>query len=254
VSKGRRGSKWAATAAIAAASVLATFLVFSVLQVLWVRCFDPPGTFTMVQRVVEHARSGEGLAWPDRRVRSMSELGGAAPRAVLAAEDARFYLHGGFDWENVCDAVGDRRRTRMRGASTITQQTAKNLFLWQGRSWVRKGLEVWYTLLLETLVPKHRILELYLNVAETGPMVFGVEAGAVHHFGRPAKALTSDQAGRLAGIFPDPRRRSVHGSAAAERARFVRSNPAPVPGDRAWDLVVREWESERRGPLRCLGW
>lgn len=242
-------------AARCVAAVPLLLVGISVAQVLWVRCFHPPGTFTMVQRALDHARSGQGLAWPDRRVRSMSELGGAVPRAVLAAEDARFYLHDGFDWESICDAVGDRvtsRRSRLRGASTITQQTAKNLFLWQGRSWIRKGLEVWYTVLLEKLVPKDRILELYLNAAETGPMVFGVEAGALHHYGRPAAELSRDEAGRLAGIFPDPRNRSVRGKAAGQRAAFVRNNPAPVPGDPGWEPVLREWRSERRGPLRCL--
>jgi monofunctional glycosyltransferase len=253
VSKRRSVPKFAVSAVIAIFGTPALLMAFTVLQVLWVRCFDPPGTFTMVQRSVEHARAGAGVAWPDRRVRSMSELGGRVPRAVLSAEDARFYLHGGFDWESVCDALGDRDG-RLRGASTITQQTAKNLFLWQGRSWIRKGLEVWYTVLLETLVPKNRILELYLNVAETGPMVFGVEAGALHHFGRPAASLDADQAGRLAGILPDPRRRSVSGRAASDRARFVRGHPAPIPGDPGWDLVAREWAREHRGPLRCLGW
>ena len=152
----------------------------TVAQVVWVRFCDPPGTPTMVQRSLAHVRAGKGLAWPDREVRSLEELGDHVPRAVLAAEDARFYLHGGFDWESVCKAVRDRatgKRKRLRGASTISQQTAKNLFLWQGRSWIRKGLELYYTALLETIVPKDRILELYLNVAETGPMVFGAEAG-----------------------------------------------------------------------------
>ena len=141
---------------------------------------------------------------------------------------------------------------RLRGGSTLSQQVAKNVFLWQGRSWARKGLEAWYTVLLEGLVPKRRILELYLNVAETGPMVFGVEAGANHHYGKSAAGLSADQAGRLAGILPDPRRRSVEGSAARERAAWIRANPAPMPGAPGWDAVLRAWEADGHGPLACL--
>jgi monofunctional biosynthetic peptidoglycan transglycosylase len=235
--------------------LVSTFPVWlTVAQVLWVRFCTPPFTMTMVQRSFEHASAGEGLAWPDRKVVRLSEMGGSVPRAVVAAEDAAFYLHDGFDWKSVCDAVdaaGSGRR--LRGASTITQQTAKNVFLWQGRSWIRKGLEVWYTMLLELLVPKNRILELYLNVAETGPMVFGVEAGARHHFGRPAGDLTLDQAGRLAGIFPDPRRRSVKGSSAGERASFVRSHPASFPGDPGFALVRDAFlKAAPRHPWQCL--
>lgn len=229
---------------------------FSVVEVLWLRLFDPPGTLTMVQRAIEQTRTTGRPSWPDRRVRSLEALGETVPRAVLSAEDARFYLHDGFDWDSVCTAVHDRvtgRRSRLRGASTISQQTAKNLFLWQGRSWIRKGIEVYYTVLIELLLPKDRILELYLNVAETGPMVFGVEAGAMHHFGRPAARLDANQAGLLAGILPDPRNRSVQGRAARERAAFIRSNPAPIPGDPKWDIVLRSWEREGHGPFSCLG-
>lgn len=244
---GRRG--------VLTALLVGTFPVwFTVAQVLFVRICTPPATLTMIQRSLEHAGAGEGLGWPERRVVRLRDMGGALPRAVVAAEDAGFFLHDGFDWKSVCDAVDDHDSGgRLRGASTITQQTAKNVFLWQGRSWIRKGLEVWYTVLLEILVPKTRILELYLNVAETGPMVFGVEAGARHHFGKSAAALGNDEAGRLAGIFPDPRRRSVKGGAAGERAGFVRQHPASFPGDPGFEMVRDAFrEAIPRRPWQCL--
>ncbi|MEQ1503129.1 MAG: monofunctional biosynthetic peptidoglycan transglycosylase [Myxococcota bacterium] len=246
----RKVARWI----LASAAVVAAIPLFTVAQVLWVRFVDPPGTPTMVQRMVTATAIERRPRRWYRVVVPLAALGPTVPRAVLSAEDARFYLHDGFDWDAICDAVDHNQRSRrVRGASTISQQTAKNLFLWQGRSWVRKGLEVWYTVLLESLVPKDRILELYLNVAETGPLVFGVEAGARHHFGRSAAALSGDQAGRLAGIFPDPLDRSVDGSAARERAAWVRANPAPMPGDPGFDRLRADWDREWRGPWRCVG-
>lgn len=229
---------------------LSPFLVVG--QVLWVGMFDPPGTATVVGQTIESFRSGR-FALPRHRSPSLEALGPHVPRAVVASEDARFFLHDGFDWDSVCDALGDASRgKRLRGASTISQQVAKNVFLWQGRSWLRKGAEVVYTALLEALLSKERILELYLGVAETGPLVFGLEEGARYHFGREASALSEDQAARLAGILPDPRDLSVDGKAARERASFVRNNPAPFPGDRLYDLILPEWEAEGHGPWRCL--
>ncbi|MEQ1570535.1 MAG: monofunctional biosynthetic peptidoglycan transglycosylase [Myxococcota bacterium] len=225
----------------------------SVAQVVFVRFVDPPFTLTMLGRVAEGLADGEGLRGWSRDVAGLEQLGDTVPRAVVASEDGRFFLHGGFDWSSVCDAVEARASgRRLRGASTISQQTAKNVFLWQGRSWVRKGLEVWYTALLELLVPKERILELYLNVAETGPRVFGVEAGAEHHFGKSARALSPEEAARLAGIFPDPRDRSVDGQAARERSRWIVANPAPFPGDRGFDRVSAAWDADWHGPWECL--
>lgn len=225
----------------------------SVLQVGLARFVDPPTTATVVQRAIEHALAGEGLAWPRREPLPLAAFGPEVPRAVVGAEDARFFLHYGFDWEGICHAI-DRNAAggRLRGGSSITQQVAKNVFLWQGRSWLRKALEAWYTVWLELLLPKERILELYLNVAETGPMVFGFEAGAKHHFGKSAARLTADEAGRLAGILPDPRTRSVKGEAARDRARFLRANPAPFPGDPGFDALRERYRAEGHGPLDCL--
>lgn len=147
----------------------------------------------------------------------------ALRRAVLAAEDARFYTHHGFDLVEIENAIERKQRGgRLRGASTISQQVAKNLFLWEGRSFVRKGLEAYCTVALEVVVPKDRILDLYLNLAEWGDGYFGAEAAAQHWFRTSAARLSDDQAARLAAILPAPRRWSPTGSVAARRSGFIR--------------------------------
>jgi monofunctional biosynthetic peptidoglycan transglycosylase len=127
--------------------------------------------------------------------------------AAIAAEDARFCSHPGFDFEAIEQAMkANEQGRRMRGGSTISQQTAKNVFLWPGRDWVRKGLEAGYTVLIETVWGKRRIMEVYLNVAEMGPGIYGAEAAAQHWFGKSASDLSSREAARLAAILPSPRR------------------------------------------------
>ena len=130
------------------------------------------------------------------------------PIAVVAAEDQKFPNHRGFDFDAIAKATRERRG-RMRGASTISQQVAKNLFLWPGRSYVRKGLEAWLTVVIETLWSKKRILEVYLNVAEFGPGVYGVGAASEKFFHRPPRRLSLHQASLLAAVLPSPRRMSA---------------------------------------------
>lgn len=131
--------------------------------------------------------------------------------AVIAAEDQNFLNHFGFDWKAIDKAMTHNKRgKRIRGASTITQQTAKNVFLWPSRSWLRKGLEVYFTFLLEMLWSKERILEVYLNVVEFGQGVYGAEAAAQYYFGKTAKTLSPDQAAGLAAVLPNPRKYSVN--------------------------------------------
>lgn len=167
------------------------------------RTFNPPVTAMMFQqpvplRAIEHR-------WVDAE-----SISAAAAHAVIAAEDQRFLTHNGFDFESMQRAWKDYRAGEgLRGASTISQQVAKNLFLWPGRSFVRKGIEAYFTLLIETLWPKERILEVYLNVAELGNGVFGVEAAARRFFGASAADLTPEQAALLAAVLPSPRRYSV---------------------------------------------
>lgn len=143
-----------------------------------------------------------------------------AALAVIAAEDQRFLLHSGFDFAAIDQALeAAERGRRLRGASTISQQLARNLFLWPGRSWPRKALEAWFTGWIELLWPKRRILEVYLNVAEFGPGVWGVEAASRRYFGRPAVRLNREQAALLAAVLPNPKRYRVAAPSAFVRQR-----------------------------------
>lgn len=236
------------------ARCVAAAVAFSVLQVLAVRFVDPPITMTMIGQIWAVQAEGGGLHWVAYRHRSLDELGPAVARAAVSAEDARFFLHRGFDWEAVCSAMDayDPDAKRMRGGSTITQQVAKNVFLWQERSWLRKGLEAWYTVLLEALVPKERILELYLNVAETGRLTFGFEAGADRYWKKPSAELTSAQAAQLAAILPSPRKWSPGQGVAARRADWIARHPAPFPGDRGFDAQLEWYAGHARGPMACF--
>jgi monofunctional biosynthetic peptidoglycan transglycosylase len=196
----------------------ALFAVITVLQVFSLRFIDPPFSAFMVARQFEAIGAG---AWDFRTSyawRDMDRISPALPVALVAAEDQNFAVHHGFDFKAIEKARAhnqrmveraERRGTpvkRLRGASTITQQTAKNLFLWQGRSWVRKGLEAWYTLLLETLWPKRRILEVYANIVEFGDGTYGAQAAAKRFFGKDAAQLGPAEAARLAAVLPSPRR------------------------------------------------
>ncbi len=128
-----------------------------------------------------------------------------AALAVIASEDQRFPFHAGFDFRSIREAVrASERGKRLRGASTLTQQVARNLFLWSGRSYVRKALEAWLTMLIEGCWPKERILEVYLNIAQFGRGIYGVEAASRHFFHEPASRLTRDQAALLAAVLPNP--------------------------------------------------
>jgi monofunctional biosynthetic peptidoglycan transglycosylase len=152
----------------------------------------------------------------------LPEISRFAALAVVAAEDQRFPLHHGFDFAEIGEALEERGNGRLRGASTISQQVAKNLFLWQGRSFVRKGLEAWLTLWIELLWPKRRILEVYLNLAELGPGVFGVEAASRRTFGKPAARLEAEEAALLAAVLPNPVRYRADAPSSYVRHRAAR--------------------------------
>ena len=185
------------------------FVVLSVALVLLFRFVPPPGSMVMVERKVQSWINSEPIDI-QRQWRSWEQLSSNAKLAVISAEDQRFPQHRGFDFVEMRRAwEASRDGERLRGASTLSQQTAKNVFLWSGRSWVRKGLEAWFTLLIETLWGKQRILEVYLNVAEWDTGVFGLEAAANHYFGASGSALTERQASLLAAILPNPRNRSA---------------------------------------------
>ncbi len=183
---------------------------------------QPPTTAVMLVRGVQRLAQGKKPAYPKRWVVPRSEISPHLRRAVLAAEDDRFYLHLGFDFEEIGKAIEKRQQGgRLRGASTITQQVAKNLFLWEGRSFIRKGAEAYLTMVLELCLTKDRILDLYLNMAEWGDGVFGAEVAAWTHFRKSAKSLSREEAARLAAILPSPRRWSPWGSVASRRAEII---------------------------------
>jgi monofunctional biosynthetic peptidoglycan transglycosylase len=184
--------------------IIALLLLFVGLPVLVIgtlRQAPPPVTAFMLQSEIKPVY----YEWvPAERI------AGVALKAVVAAEDQKFWRHRGFDFEAMEQAYRhNQKRRQRRGASTITQQTAKNLFLWPGGGYFRKGIEAYLTLLIEWLWPKERILEIYLNIAEFGPGIYGVEAAARKFFGKPAQALTPGEAARLAAVLPNPRRWSA---------------------------------------------
>lgn len=231
----RRGV--AARATRAMLWLLLGFVAFTSLQVLTLRWVNPWTSAFMVDAWFDAWRADRPF---DLRYR-WTDLGQMSPHvamAVVASEDQRFAQHTGFDFEAIRKAAEHNARSkRMRGASTISQQLAKNLFLWSERSWVRKGLEAWYTLLIEALLPKRRILELYVNVAEFGPGIYGAEAAAQAYWGKPAKKLTRAEAATLAAVLPSPRKYNAKRPSAyvqAQRDRILRQMrtlEAPVSTD-----------------------
>jgi len=183
---------------------LAQILAAAILLVGLFTVIDPPGGPYLAAEWVR-------LGHIEREWRDLEDISPHLANAVLAGEDANFCSHFGFDLKAIERAVAaNARGGRVRGASTISQQVAKNLFLWHGRSWLRKGLEAGFTVLIETIWTKRRIVEVYLNIAEFGDGVFGAQAAARRHFRRDASALTLDQATRLAAVLPDPKGRDPH--------------------------------------------
>lgn len=211
------------------------WLLVSFSAVLALRWIPPPFTAVMLEQPLPLGRI-------DYRWVSGNAIASSAARAAIAAEDQRFLEHHGIDFVSLDRALEDYRDgDELRGASTITQQVAKNLFLWQGRSFVRKALEAYFALLIELTWSKQRILEVYLNVAEFGPGVFGVEAAAQRIFGVPASRLTAPQAALLAAVLPNPHRLS-----AARPSPYVRSR-------QEW-VLSQMGQLEARGHYRELDW
>ncbi len=205
---------------------VAGLIAASVFEVLIYRFVPPPATPLMLIRLVE----GYGI---DMEWRPLAQISPHLVRAAMAGEDAKFCQHHGFDWAAIDEAWRryESGRGKLRGASTISMQTAKNVFLWPGRDWIRKGAEAYFTVLIEFLWGKHRIIEMYLNVVELGPGIYGAEAASRTYFHKPAATLTEAEAARLAAILPDPLKwspahpdRTVLG-----RAAFIRANMPDVP-------------------------
>lgn len=220
---GARAAGWAFAAVILAPVLLGAVYRFA----------PPPGTLTMATRAI-------GGVAVTRQWAGLDEISPHLVRAVIAAEDSRFCLHKGIDFEAIEKAAADNKRgKRRRGGSTITQQTAKNVFLWQGGGWFRKGLEAWFALAGETVWGKRRTMELYLNVAEWGDGYFGAEAAARGRFGKSAKDLTKQEAALLAAVLPSP-----------NKWRAV--NPGPYVKRRAATIRGRMDQVRRDGLDRCV--
>ncbi len=179
--------------------VIVLAIVLPPVSVVVYRFLPPPMTILMAERLVE----GHGM---DYRWRGLSRISPALQEAVVASEDQRFCQHHGFDFNAMEKAMkaNERRPDKLKGGSTISQQTAKNVFLWPGRSYVRKGIEAWYTVLIETIWGKRRIMEMYLNVVEFGPGVYGAEAAAERFFHESAAQISPAQAARMAAVLPKP--------------------------------------------------
>jgi monofunctional biosynthetic peptidoglycan transglycosylase len=187
--------------------LLAILLLIPAMQVAVVRFVNPPRTVPML---LEHdsAMFSRGPKAPLRyHWIDLPRIPEIFLKHLWISEDQRFFQHDGFDWKEMDLAVIKAERTGkpVRGASTITNQCARSLFLWQGRSWIRKGLESYYTIWMELLLPKRRIMELYANVIEMGRGIYGVEAASQHYFGVSASGLTREQSAMLAAVLPNPK-------------------------------------------------
>ncbi len=185
-------------------------LLLALALVLGLRWIDPPTSAFMLEARLQALATRDAGYRTEYHWVDLEHISPQAAIAVIAAEDQQFPFHAGFDFKSIREAVRAHERGRkLRGASTITQQVAKNLFLWPGRSFVRKGLEAMFTVLIETLWPKERILEVYLNIAEFGRGVYGVEAAAHHFFHKSAARLTREESALLAVVLPNPLRLRV---------------------------------------------
>lgn len=175
------------------------------IYIIILKWVNPPITVTQLASWIR----GNGLK---RDYIPFKDISSNAALAIIASEDQLFPDHNGFDVKSIKKAIdtNGKKNKRLRGASTISQQVAKNVFLWQGRSWIRKGLEVYFTFMIEAVWGKKRILEVYLNVAEMGPGVFGIEAAAQKHFRKSAKKLTRTESAKIAACLPNPRKYTVN--------------------------------------------
>jgi monofunctional biosynthetic peptidoglycan transglycosylase len=179
--------------------VVLYLFIFQFIYIIVLKWVDPPITLTQLWSVL----SGDGLK---RDYIDYDEMPGSIKLAVISSEDQVFPDHNGFDFKSIKKAMtyNEKKPGRIRGASTISQQVAKNVFLWQGCSWIRKGLEVYFTFMIELIWGKQRILEMYLNVAEMGKGIYGIEAASKAYFNKPAKELSRREAALIASALPNP--------------------------------------------------
>jgi monofunctional biosynthetic peptidoglycan transglycosylase len=225
---GGRGSfRWGRLIGRLLGSLLAILIIGPILAVIVYRFVPVPITVLMVERMIQ----GQGI---DHRWVPLSKMSPTLPRAAIAAEDANFCRHHGFDVNAIEKAMAhdEKKPGKIRGGSTISQQTAKNVFLWPDRSWIRKGFEAYFTVLIEVVWGKSRIMEVYLNTVEMGPGVYGVEAAAQKYFHVSARQVSPAQAARLIAILPSPLKWQVIDPGAYVRRRDRRIGAAEGAVDR----------------------
>ena len=209
------------------------FALASLLQVAVLRFIDPPFSAFMLARQFEAWGQGEAGFRVAYDWRDLDRISANLPVAMVAAEDQNFSTHSGFDFKAIEKArVNNAKGRKLRGASTVSQQVAKNLFLWQGGGWVRKGIEAWYTLLIELMWPKTRILEMYANIAEFGDGIYGAQAAARSYWRKDASRLSLAESARLAAVLPSPRRYSVArpGPYVQRRANWIQRQVRQIGG------------------------
>ena len=217
--------------------IVVAFFASTILSVVFLRFVPVFVSPLMMIRLVEQVKKGEELKMKHHCV-AISDMSKLLPVAVISSEDARFYDHHGFDFEAIEKAVERNRKhpeKRRLGASTISQQTAKNVFLWPSRSWVRKGLEAYFTALIELFWSKERIMEVYLNTIEMGDGIYGAEAVAREHFDTTAAKLTKEQCALIAATLPNPR-------------RFSSKNPSPYMKKRQKKIMkeMSYWDTKEK--------
>jgi monofunctional biosynthetic peptidoglycan transglycosylase len=228
--------RWARRCALGCGALLALVL----LCVLALRWINPWSSAFMIEARIAAFEAGEHDYQTHYKWVDLEDISGNAAIAVIASEDQQFPFHTGFDFKSIREAVRSNARGRKtRGASTISQQVAKNLFLWAGGGYFRKGLEAGCTLLIEWLWPKERILEVYLNVAEFGRGIYGVEAASQHYFNRNARKLSREQGALLAAVLPSPRRLRIEAPSryVLSRRDWILRQMAELGGTRYLDAL-----------------
>ena len=216
--------------------VILYLFVAHLLYIVVLKWINPPFTITQVQQMVEQGKF-------NRDYISYNEMGRNIKLAVIGSEDQKFPVHNGFDIDGIQEAIEKNKEgKKLRGGSTISQQVAKNVFLWQGRSWLRKGLEVYFTFMIEKIWGKQRILEMYLNTSEMGIGVFGVEAASEYYFNKPAKDLTKNEAARIAAALPLPRKYNVNPPSPfiSKRASHIERQMRNIQGSADLERVIGE--------------
>lgn len=214
------------------------FLILSIGLTIFYRFVPVPYTPLMFWRSIGSVFTEDKFVGIEKKWVPIEKISKSMQQSVIKAEDYKFYQHNGFDFEAIEKAIQyNKTHKKKKGASTISQQTAKNVFLWPSRSWLRKGLEAYFTVLIETLWPKERILEVYLNVIEQGKGVYGVEASAQKFFKKPAAKLNSSQAALMAAVLPNPIRFRID-----KPSRYISRRQRRIMGSRAPVIAIAKVE------------